>query len=307
MAGELPFAALARRDVERELEGLRAERVHRHAVVVAAGVHIHLVREQLEAPGGGHELEGRHEGEVGDRAVACDEQDEVGARRHLARDALQVVAGAVHEVVARLAHGRAVVDDVVEPDLRRLLAGGAERLQRDVVEPAKIVAARGVSFCRGPVVRRVALEVLDLLQERAGGGGVADVLQHVGLGADELVGLGQVRGAPVPDDLLRHPAGERVAGDAGERVRAAALERETKVARRLGGAARGRDLRQPAVDERCGARDLVLEPALDLQERVRHVVERVVSIRHEAPQVVVGVGRLRRRRPRAPRPRWGAQ
>ena len=198
--------------------------------------------------------------------------------------------GAVHEVIARLAHGLAVVDYVVKPDLRGLLACGTEGLQRDVVEPAEIVSARGIPLCRGPVVRGVSLEVLDLVQERLRGGGVADVLQHVGLRADQLVGFGQISRAAVADDLLRHPAGERVAGDAGECVRAAALEGEAERANRLRRAPGGRDLRQPAFDQRSRARDLLLEPALDAEERVRHMVERVVAVRHELLQVVVAVG-----------------
>ena len=204
--GELALAALPRSDVERELERLRPERAHVHAVVVAPRVHVHLVREQLEAPGGGHELERRHEGEVGDRAVAGDEQDEVRAGRDLPGDALQVVPGAVHEVVAGRAHGLRVVDDVVEPDLGVLLARGAERLERDVVEPAEVVSPGRVALRGGAVVRRVTLEALDLLQELPGGGGIADVVEHVGLGTDELVGLGEVGRSAVADDLLRHPA-----------------------------------------------------------------------------------------------------
>ena len=141
-----------------------------------------------------------------------------------------------------------------------------------------------------PVVRGVALEVLDLLQERPGRGGIAHVLQHVGLGADEFVGLGQVRGAAVADHLLRHPAGECVAGDAGEGVRAAALERKAEVACRLRRAFGRGNVRQPALDQRRRARDLVLEPALDAEERVWHVVERVTSPLHEPPQVIIAVG-----------------
>ena len=286
----LPLAALPGGDGERKLEGLRPQRVHRHAVVVAPCIHVHLVCQQLEAAGGGHELERRHEGEVGDRPVPGDEQDEGGAGRHLACDALQVVAGAVHEIEAARAHGLAIVDDMVEPDLRGLLARRAERLQRDVVEAAKVVPSRGVPFRRGPVVRRVAFEALDLLQEGPCRGGIAHVLQHVGLGADQLVGLGQVGGAAVADDFLRHPAGERVAGDAGERVRAAALQREAERPRRLRRAAGGGDRGQPAFDERGCARDLRLVAALDAEEPVRHMVERVAAALHEAPQVVVAVG-----------------
>ena len=74
------------------------------------------------------------------------------------------------------------------------------------------------------MVRRVALEALDLLQELPCGRGIADVPEHVGLRADELVGLGQIGGAAVADDFLRDPAGKGVAGDTGEGIRAPALK-----------------------------------------------------------------------------------
>ena len=75
--GPLALAAPPGSDVERELERLRSERIHGHAVVVASRVHVHLVREHLETTGGGDELQGRYEGEVRDRSVSGDEQDEV--------------------------------------------------------------------------------------------------------------------------------------------------------------------------------------------------------------------------------------
>ena len=110
VAGALAHRALARGHAHAQLEGLAPELVERHPVEVAPGVHVHLVREQLVAPGRGHDLQGGHEGEVRDRAVARGEEDEVAARGHLAGDALQVVARRVHEVVAGLGHRLGVVD-----------------------------------------------------------------------------------------------------------------------------------------------------------------------------------------------------
>ena len=140
------------------------------------------------------------------------------------------------------------------------------------------------------MVRRVALEALDLLQELPGGGGIADVLEHVGLRADELVGLGQIGGAAVPDDFLRHPAGKGVAGDARERIRAPALKGEAQRTCRFGGAADGGDLGQPAFDERRRARYLLLVAPFDTMEGVAHVSERIVAALHEPSHVIVGVG-----------------
>ena len=290
MPRELALAALPRGDVERELEGLRPECFHLHPVVVAPRVHVHLVREQLEPAGGGHELQGRDEGEVRDRAVAGDEQDEVRAGGHLPRDALEIVTGAVHEVVAGRAHGLSVVDDVVETNLGVLLAGGPERLEGDVVEPAEVVAAGRISFRGSTVIRRVALEALDLLEEAAGGRGVAHVLEHIGLGPDELVGLREVRGPAVADDLLGHPAGEGVSGHPGERVGAPALEGEAQGPGRLRSTRGARHLGQPAFDEREAPRHLRLVAAVHALEGVEHVIEGIAARGHEPLQVVARVG-----------------
>ena len=81
--------------------------------------------------------------------------------RDLAGDRLEVVAGAVHEDVAVAGQRLAVVDHVVEPDLARQLAGGADRLQHDVVEPAVHVAAGRVALGRVTVPADAFLERLD--------------------------------------------------------------------------------------------------------------------------------------------------
>ena len=65
----------------------------------AAGVEVHVAREQRVARGRRDDLERRHEGKVRHRAVACHEEDRVAARRDLPRDRLEVVPGRVHEVV----------------------------------------------------------------------------------------------------------------------------------------------------------------------------------------------------------------
>ena len=49
---------------------------------------------------GGDDLDGRHEGEVSDGAVARREVDDVTAGSHLAGDGLEIVTCGVHEAVA---------------------------------------------------------------------------------------------------------------------------------------------------------------------------------------------------------------
>ena len=156
VAGALSDRPLARGGPERPLEGLAAELFHRGAVEVGAGVHVHVLGEQLVAARGGDELYRRDEGEVGDRAVAGGEEDHVRARGDLSGDALQVVAGAVHEVEAALVHPLGVLDHAVDPHVGVLLHRGADGLDGDVVEPAVVVAPRRVVLGRVTVPARRA-------------------------------------------------------------------------------------------------------------------------------------------------------
>src|SRR5918997_1419208 len=94
-----------------------------------------------EAARGGDHFYGGAEGEVRDRAVACGEEDHVGARRHLPGDALQAVAGAIHKVETTLAHRLRVLDDAVYPHLGVLLPRGPDGFYGDVVEAAEVVPA----------------------------------------------------------------------------------------------------------------------------------------------------------------------
>ena len=56
-----------------------------------------------------------------------------------------------------------------------------------------------------------------------------------------------------------------------------------------GGSAGGGHRGHPPSDERCRALDLLLVPPLDTEERMRHVVERVVAALHESTHVGVRV------------------
>ena len=250
VAGQLALGALAGGDPQRLVEHLAGQRFHRLAVQIAAGVHVHLARQQLVARCGGDELHRRHEREVGDRAVAGHEEDQVGTGGDLAGDALQIVAGAVHEVQPRFGDRRRVVDHAGQRHVRCLLGRRSDRLQGDVVQAAQLVAPRRVAGCRLPVARGPRLEAFHLLQESGGGGPVLDRRQHVALGADQLVGLRQDGGAAGGDHLARHRAGQRVAGDAGERVGAPALQRDVQRRQRQlasAGVSRGAQQRQHGI------------------------------------------------------------
>ena len=273
-----------------EVEHLLAQLIHRRAVLVGPGVHVHVSLQHVEALAGGDHLEGRHEGEVGDGAVAGDEEDHVGARRHLPGDALQIVAGAVHEVVARLQHALAVVDDVIQAHLGVALHGGAEGFEDDVVQAAEHVAAGRVALGGVAVPGHALLELGDGGQEFPCRCEVAHVLQHVCLGADQFVGFRQTGGTAVANDRARHPGGQRVARYSRKGVRAAALQGHVDMGQGLLAARDGVHLRQPAADKFLAAHQVVLKPPRQAEKVVRHVGQRVVMGRHVVAQPGVGDG-----------------
>ena len=288
MPGLLALRPLARRGRDRQLEGLVGERRHRLAIEVAAGVDVHLVLQQQVTLRRRGDLQRRHEREVGDRSVAGDEQHEVAARRHLAGDALEIVARAVHEIEAGRGERIGVVDDVIDRRPRILLVHRAERLQRDVVEAAQLVAAGRIALRRHAVPGQALLEALDVAQHAARNLDVARVAQHVGLGAGGLVRLAQDAGPAVADQLVHDGAGERVAGHAGEGVRAAALQRDPQPGQRLLGADVGFDGVDPAAHDLLARRQSRGQAAADAEERVPHVVERQPVLAHERLEPRVG-------------------
>ena len=101
---------------------------------------------------------------------------------------------------------------------------GADGFESDVVEPAQFVAAGGIAFCGLAVPGQPFLELGNKVEKGLGGGQIAGVLQEIGLGTNELVGLGEVGASAIADDLFGDGGGQRVAGEAGEGVGAAALE-----------------------------------------------------------------------------------
>ena len=116
-------------------------------------------------------------------------EDHVGACGHLSGDALQIVAGAVHEVIARLQHALAVVDDVIQAHLGVALHGGAEGFEDDVVQAAKHVAAGRIALGGMAVPGYPFFEFGNGGQELPRRLEVANVLEHIRLGADQFIGF----------------------------------------------------------------------------------------------------------------------
>ena len=246
VAGVFALGLLAGGGGDQGLKRIGCDGLHRLAVEIAAGVDVHFVDQQLVPARGRRDLQRGHERKVGDRAVAGDEEDQVAARADLAGDAFEVVARAVHEREARVgevAQRLRVVDDRVEARARVLLVDGAERFERDVVEAAEPVAGGRIALGGEPVPRELRAEAVDLADERAGGGEVADVAEQVVLGAHGFVGLGQDAGAAVADGLVHERAGEGISGYAGECIGATALQGDTQPAQRLRGAGQRGHLR----------------------------------------------------------------
>jgi len=68
------------------VKGLLAERFHRLAIQIAAGIEIHVATQQVEPASVGHDLDRRDKGMVGDGPVARAEDDQIAPRRDLAGD-----------------------------------------------------------------------------------------------------------------------------------------------------------------------------------------------------------------------------
>ena len=290
MAGVFALGAAAAGGGEEEFEVFRDEGREVLAVEVAAGIDVHLVDEELVAPRGRGDLEGRHEREVGDGAVAGDEEEQVAAGGDLAGDALEVVARAVHEVEAGLRHRLGVIDHVVDAGAGIFLVCGAEGFEDDVVEAAKFVAGGGVGLGGDAVPREARGEGGDFFEESAGGRDIARTAEKVGLGADDLVGLAEVARAAVADHLVHEGAGEGIAGYAGKRVGAAALEGDAEGGDRLGGARQGVGGGEPGADDALALGETGGEAAGEGEEMMRDVGEGIAAFFHEVAEEGVGDG-----------------
>ena len=117
MSGFFADGTFTRRDIHRQVEHRLTEFFHRGAVKIRTGVHIHVLFKHFIASRRRDDLNCWHEREIRNRTVPSDKENHVGPGCHLPCDALQIVAGAVHEVVTRILHQLTVIDDVIETDI----------------------------------------------------------------------------------------------------------------------------------------------------------------------------------------------
>ena len=225
--GPLALGPHPARRRQQQLETVRHHRIHRLTVQITPGVEVHLVPQQLVAPGRGRDLEGRNEREIGDRAVAGDEQDQVAAGPHLPRDPLQVIARPVHKREPRrrqVAQRLCVLDQGVQPAARVLLVHRPERFERDIVQPAEPVAGRRVAFRGEPVPRHLVAEPVQQREEGPRRRRIAHVPQQVRFPAHRLVGLSQDARRAVADRLVHERPRQRIPRDPRKCIRTAALQ-----------------------------------------------------------------------------------
>ena len=214
---------------EHLVEDLAALRLDRDAGADdVAAVDVHVVGHLREEPVVGRDLDRRRGLRAEGRAAAGGEDHDLGAAGDLAGRRDRVVAGGVHEDEAGLGDGLGVLVDGGQRR-RAALGGGAERLLEDGGQAALLVAGRGVVVHRAAVDRGVALPPADALDQLVGDLGAGGAAQQQLLGAVDLRGLGEDRGAAHADEQVGGGAERGVGGDAGEAVGAAALQGEAEL------------------------------------------------------------------------------
>ena len=76
--------------------------------------------------------------------------------------------------------------------------------------------------------------------------------------------------------------GERIPGNTGEGIGTTALERDAQAAERLGRAASGREIRQPAAHDGLALGQGCGEPGANAEKAVRHFGQRIAALPHES-------------------------
>jgi len=195
-------------------------------------VDVHVVREALGRLRVAGHLDHRRQRVARRRPATGGERDDLAAAGDLADDALDVVAGRVHEdETASDGEFLGVVDDPVD---RRgpALGDSAEALLLDGRQAALLVPGR--RLCAAEVDAhqfRGALPHVDALEEPFTDRLVGTAVREDVFGADELRRLREGRSPAVLDESVARRSDCGVGGDAAGRVGATALHAESEFAR----------------------------------------------------------------------------
>src|SRR5919112_5376659 len=131
-----------------------------------------------------------------------------------------------------------------------------------------------------PVPGDTLLEALDHGEEAPRGLEVLDILQDVMLGPDQLVRLGQIGDAAIPDDLPTHPRHQRICGNTRESVGPTALQPDLELRGRLLGAPRCVYILEPFLHDRFGLFEIPPEASFEAHELVGHIAYGI-AVLHE--------------------------
>ncbi|MNQ96391.1 hypothetical protein D3C85_1119940 [compost metagenome] len=156
MARLLADTPLTGCNLNRQFEYFLAQIIHRLAFQILPRVHIHIVRQQLEAASCRNDFYRWDIWEVRDRTISCCKEDDITACCHLSGDAFKVIPRTVHEIVAAILHNLPVLGCEINPCDRVFFHGCANGFEIDVVQAAIHVAARRITF-RTCTVPRCAL------------------------------------------------------------------------------------------------------------------------------------------------------
>jgi len=171
---------------------------------------------------------------------------------------------AVHEIKSGRVHRLGVVDHRIDPRARIFLCT-ARAISARCCRGRAVCCRPRIALGRDTVPGEPVLETRDFAEQRAGGREVLHVLHYVGFRAHQFVRLAKIARTPVAHDFVHDGAGERVAGHAGKRIGAAALQRHAQRADRFLRAMQGVDRRKPAATRRSPS----ASPAASPPRRVR--------------------------------------
>src|SRR5581483_10117773 len=173
--------------------------------------------------------------------------------------------------LADISRGLRVLNNRFKTYSRILLMHGAQGLEGDIIKTARLVSAGGIAFRRDAVPGEITFEAVNGAEKGADRREVPHAAKHVRLGAHGFVGLRHYRRAALADELMHHCPSQRVARDAGKRVRAPALQGDTQLTQRLARALLCGDLWQPSAHDALAFSQARAESTAQREKFVRHV------------------------------------